>query len=85
VNVHASCGLKDGEDVAKKARVLGRDQFSPEGAAELTGFHKRTVESLQAAFGIFMTGDIEAARKLLRTKTDLRKAELDAADKHFER
>jgi phosphate:Na+ symporter len=66
-------------------KIKGRFQFSPEGAAELTGFHKRTIESLQAAFGIFMTGDIEAARKLLRTKTDLRKAELDAADKHFER
>ena len=60
-------------------------QFSPEGAAELTEFHKRTLESLQAAFGIFMTGNIEAARKLLQTKTELRKAELDAADRHFER
>jgi phosphate:Na+ symporter len=66
-------------------KIKGRYQFSPEGAAELTGFHKRTIESLQAAFGIFMTGNIEAARKLLRTKTDLRKAELDAADRHFER
>ena len=66
-------------------KIKGRYQFSPEGAAELTGFHKRTIESLQAAFGIFMTGNVEAARKLLRTKTDLRKAELDAADKHFER
>jgi phosphate:Na+ symporter len=66
-------------------KIKGRFQFSPEGAAELTGFHKRTIESLQAAFGIFMTGNIEAARKLLRTKTELRKAELDAADRHFER
>ena len=66
-------------------KIKGRYQFSPEGAAELTGFHKRTIESLQVAFGIFMTGDIEAARKLLRTKTELRKAELDAADRHFER
>jgi len=32
-----------------------------------------------------MTGNIEAARKLLQTKTELRKAELDAADRHFER
>ena len=32
-----------------------------------------------------MTGNIEAARKLLRTKAELRKAELDAADRHFER
>jgi phosphate:Na+ symporter len=60
-------------------------QFSPEGAAELTAFHKRVCESLQAAFGIFMTGDVEAARKLLREKVELRKAELEAADRHFER
>jgi len=71
------------ELAAKK--IKGRYQFSPEGAAEITSFHKRIVDSLQAAFGIFMTGDVEAARKLLREKTELRKAELDAADRHFER
>jgi phosphate:Na+ symporter len=60
-------------------------QFSVEGAAELTAFHKRVCESLQAAFGIFMTGDVEAARKLLRDKAEVRKAELDAADRHFDR
>jgi len=60
-------------------------QFSPEGASELTAFHKRVREGLQAAFGIFMTGDVEAARRLIREKTELRKAELDAADRHFER
>jgi phosphate:Na+ symporter len=60
-------------------------QFSPEGAAELTAFHKRVCASLQAAFSIFMTGDAEAARKLLREKAELRKAELEAADRHFER
>ena len=32
-----------------------------------------------------MTGDVEAARKLLREKADMRKAELEAADRHFER
>jgi phosphate:Na+ symporter len=71
-------------EVALK-KIKRRYQFSPEGAAELTDFHKRTLESLQAAFGIFMTGDIEAARRLLRAKTELRKAELEAADRHFER
>ena len=71
------------ELAAKK--IKRRYQFSPEGAAELTAFHKRVVESLQAAFGIFMTGDVEAARKLLREKAALRRAELDAADRHFER
>lgn len=66
-------------------KIKGRYQFSPEGTVELTEFHKRTLESLQAAFGIFMTSDVEAARKLLRSKTELRKAELEAADRHFER
>jgi phosphate:Na+ symporter len=66
-------------------KIKRRYQFSPEGAAELTAFHKRVCESLQAAFGIFMTGDVEAARKLLREKSELRTAELDAADRHFDR
>ncbi len=66
-------------------KIKRRYQFSPEGAAELTAFHKRVCESLQAAFGIFMTGAAEAARRLLREKAGLRKAELEAADRHFER
>ena len=66
-------------------KIKRRYQFSAEGAAELTAFHKRVVESLQSAFGIFMTGDVEAAKKLLREKAELRKAELEAADRHFER
>ena len=66
-------------------KIKRRCQFSPEGSAELTSFHKRVVENLQAAFGIFMTGDVAAARKLLREKTELRKAELEAADRHLER
>ena len=71
------------ELAAKK--IKRRYQFSVEGAAELTAFHKRIVDSLQAAFGIFMTGDVVAARKLIREKAELRKAELEAADRHFER
>ena len=71
------------ELAAKK--IKRRHQFSADGAAELIAFHKRVVESLQAAFGIFMTGDVEAARKLIREKSELRQAELQAADRHFER
>jgi phosphate:Na+ symporter len=66
-------------------KIKRRYQFSPEGAAELAAFHKRILDCLQAAFGIFMTGDVEAARKMLREKVELRKAELEAADRHFER
>jgi phosphate:Na+ symporter len=71
------------ELAAKK--IKRRYQFSAEGAADLTAFHKRICECLQAAFGIFMTGDVEAARKLIREKADMRRAELEAADRHFER
>jgi phosphate:Na+ symporter len=66
-------------------KIKRRFQFSADGAAELTAFHKRVCESLQAAFGVFMTSDVEAARRLIREKTALRKAELEAADRHFER
>jgi phosphate:Na+ symporter len=71
------------ELAAKK--IKRRCEFSAEGAAELTAFHKRVCDSLQAAFGVFMTSDVEAARRLLREKSDLRKAELEAADRHLER
>jgi phosphate:Na+ symporter len=66
-------------------KIKKRYQFSTEGAAELSAFHKRVVDSLRAAFGIFMTGNVEAARKLLREKAELRQAELAAADRHLER
>src|SRR5579883_1645213 len=71
------------ELAAKK--IKRRWEFSAEGAAEINAFHKRVCEGLRAAFGIFMTGDVEAARRLIREKAELRKAELDAADRHFER
>jgi phosphate:Na+ symporter len=66
-------------------KIKRRYQFSAEGAAELAAFHKRVCESLQIAFGVFMTGDVEGARRLLRQKAELRQAELAAADRHFDR
>jgi phosphate:Na+ symporter len=60
-------------------------QFSPEGADELAAFHKRILDSLKAAIGVFMSGDVEDARKLVLEKTQLRNAELAAAERHLER
>ena len=60
-------------------------EFSSEGAAELNAFHKRILESLRIALGLFMSGDVSEARKLLAEKTYVRNAELAAAEKHFER
>jgi phosphate:Na+ symporter len=66
-------------------KIKRRYQFSAEGAAEITAFHKRVCDALQAAFGIFMTGDVDAAKKMLREKSEMRRAEIEAADRHFER
>ncbi|AXK79097.1 Na/Pi cotransporter family protein [Pseudolabrys taiwanensis] len=60
-------------------------QFSGEGAAELIDFHRRILESLRIAFGIFMSGDVEQARKLVAEKAELRGAEIAAAERHLER
>jgi phosphate:Na+ symporter len=60
-------------------------QFSPEGAEELSAFHKRTMDSLRIAFGVFMSGDVSEARKLLAEKALLRNAELAATERHLDR
>jgi phosphate:Na+ symporter len=62
-----------------------RFQFSPEGADELSAFHKRTMDSLRIAFGVFMSGDVTEARKLLAEKAALRNSELAATERHLDR
>lgn len=66
-------------------KIKRRFQFSPEGAEELSAFHKRTTDSLRIAFGVFMSGDINEARKLIAEKALLRNAELAATERHLDR
>jgi phosphate:Na+ symporter len=66
-------------------KIKRRFQFSPEGAEELAAFHKRTMESLRMAFGVFMSGDVNEARKLLAEKAALRNTELAATERHLDR
>jgi phosphate:Na+ symporter len=66
-------------------KIKRRFQFSPEGAEELSAFHKRTTDSLRIAFGVFMSGDVTEARKLLAEKALLRNAELAATERHLDR
>jgi phosphate:Na+ symporter len=66
-------------------KIKRRFQFSPEGAEELAAFHKRTMESLRIAFGVFMSGDVNEARKLLAEKAHLRNTELAATERHLDR
>src|SRR4051794_3609185 len=66
-------------------KIKRRFQFSAEGAEELSAFHKRTMDSLRIAFGVFMSGDVNEARKLLAEKALLRNAELAATERHLDR
>ena len=66
-------------------KIKRRFQFSPEGAEELSAFHRRIMDSLRMAFGIFMSGDVGEARRLLAEKAALRNAELAATERHLER
>ena len=71
------------ELAAKK--IKRKLQFSTEGAAELTAFHRRILESLRIGLSVFMSGDVVGARKLILEKTQLRNEELAAAESHIER
>jgi phosphate:Na+ symporter len=66
-------------------KIKRRFQFSAEGADELSAFHKRTMDSLRIAFGVFMSGDVNEARKLLIEKAHLRNTEIAATERHLDR
>jgi phosphate:Na+ symporter len=66
-------------------KIKRRFQFSAEGADELYAFHRRIMDSLRMAFGVFMSGDVNEARRLLAEKVALRNAELAATERHLER
>ncbi len=66
-------------------KIKRRFQFSPEGAEELSAFHKQILDNLRIAFGLFMSGDASEARKLLAEKAALRSAELAATERHLDR
>lgn len=71
------------ELAAKKLK--NRFKFSSEGAAELKALHRRVVDNLKLALGIFMSGDAAIARRLLSEKVQIREAERAAAESHLAR
>jgi len=71
------------ELAAKK--IKRKFQFSEEGARELAAFHERIVKNFKMALAVFMSGDVQEARRLISEKAELRSAELAAAERHLER
>ena len=60
-------------------------QFSAQGAEELQAMHKRVLDDMRLAFGIFISGDVKVARQLLDGKTRFREAEIAASESHLAR
>ena len=67
----------------KKIRLQLR--FSPEGWAEIEALHAHVLDNLQMALGVFMSGDVAIARRLIDEKVAVRDAERQAAENHLGR
>ena len=71
------------ELAGKKIRKQLR--FSDEGWREIEALHGRVLNNLQLALGVFMSGDVGIARKLIDEKVAVREAERQAAENHLAR
>jgi phosphate:Na+ symporter len=71
------------ELAAKK--IKNKRRFSVDGAAELTALHRRVLDNLKLALGVFISGDVKIARLLLDEKVAIRDAERSAAENHLAR
>ena len=59
--------------------------FSDEGMREIEHIHFLVMESVQLAQSIFVSNDVDMAKKLLQDKRDIREAELSGMTTHIER
>jgi phosphate:Na+ symporter len=71
-------------DLAAK-KIRKQVTFSDEGFGEIADLHKSLLANLRLAFGVFMSGDVALARKLLQEKAQFRDLELRAAESHLGR
>jgi phosphate:Na+ symporter len=71
-------------DLASK-KIRRGITFSKEGQEDLVEFHQQVLDSLMLAVGIFMSGDIDVARRLIAAKAQLREMELAAAERYLAR
>ncbi len=66
-------------------KIKRQIDFSDEGMKEINHIHDLVMESVQLAQSIFVSSDIEMAKKLLQDKQDIREAELTGMSTHIER
>lgn len=66
-------------------KIKNKRRFSEDGARELTELHRRVLDNLKLALGVFISGDVRIARQLLDEKVAIRDAERAAAENHLAR
>jgi len=66
-------------------KIRSQHSFSKEGFQEIEHIHNLVLESVQLAQSIFISGDVDMARKLLQDKEVIRRAEIEGMAKHIER
>ena len=71
-------------DLASK-KIRRGITLSKDGEADLVEFHRQVVDSLKLAVGIFMSGEMVVARRLIAAKTELREKEFAAAERYLVR
>lgn len=71
-------------DLAAK-KIKKRASFSTDGFKELEIFHGHILENFDLAMNVFMTGDIEMARRLIQQKVSVRDLERSYAETHYAR
>lgn len=71
-------------ELAQK-KIRNRQQFSRQGWRELTELHERVGQNMQLAMSVFVSGDVETARRLIAEKERLRDMERQAGDLHLQR
>lgn len=66
-------------------KIKQQTDFSDEGFNDIKNIHALVLESVQLAQSIFVSGDLDMARRLLQDKQDIREAEIEGMASHIER
>ncbi len=90
--LNASIQLEQIGDIVSRAMVVkidkradARMQFSEEGWQELRAIHDEVRRNARRAFNVLLSGDVEAARELVRNKETLREMVRDSTTAHLQR
>ncbi len=71
-------------DLAAK-KIRNRIQFSPAGLREIEAFHAEIMRDMELAFAVFLTSDVEDARRLFASKSKMRSLERRYTESHLAR